>query len=243
MFWCGLGADTGGASVEAAPVVATAGAWASALASAAAAVRAASERATALRAAETRRRISECNARPETKLPPPPAPGRVGAAGGRYGVSPVGATDRQRGQARGWEGEEHCSLCRCMHDLWKSWWQHWVLKVAAAKDRLLPLRMGERQMLHATGEAAVDALPGTGDVTAEPGRDNDEKMDRRAGVVVLLRFCGVEIAGGTEGDCIGLGCVDGTVGTSTESSRNWRRSPLVESVDSADCADSVDSIL
>ena len=113
-----------------------------------AAVRAAIERATALRAADTRRRISACSARPEMK-PPPPMLGRIG---GRYGVSPVGATERQSGQARGCEGEAVCSLCFCRHSLWNTWWQHCVWKRPPRR----PSRMGEMQMLHATGDEAVE---------------------------------------------------------------------------------------
>lgn len=159
-------------------------------------VRAAIERATALRAADTRRRISACSARPEMK-PPPPMLGRIG---GRYGVSPVGATERQSGQARGCEGEAVCSLCFCRHSLWNNWWQHCVWKRPPRR----PSRMGERQMLHATGDEAVEGaeLPGVrmlsrGDAVSEPG----EKMLRRAGVDVLVRFrCGVELVAIAIGD-------------------------------------------
>ena len=62
--------------------------------------RAASERWTAPRAAETRRTISLCSCQPFTKLPP------VAVGCGRLlGVRPVGWTERQRGQARGLDGE------------------------------------------------------------------------------------------------------------------------------------------
>ena len=62
--------------------------------------RAASERWTAPRAAETRRTISLCSCHPFTKLPP------VAVGCGRLlGVRPVGWTERQRGQARGLDGE------------------------------------------------------------------------------------------------------------------------------------------